>query len=58
VSELLAVYEAYLKTEKQASANTVSSYLRDVTQFTRAMEEREVALAEVLPRMWRSTPIF
>jgi len=50
VSELLAVYEAYLKTEKQASANTVSSYLRDVTQFTRAMEEREVALAEVLPQ--------
>ena len=48
MSELLAVYEAYLKTEKQASANTVSSYLRDVTQFVQVMEEREVALAEVL----------
>ena len=48
MSELLAVYEAYLKTEKQASANTVSSYLRDVTQFAQVMEEREVALTEVL----------
>ena len=48
MSELLAVYEAYLKTEKQASANTVSSYLRDVTQFVQVMEEQEVALAEVL----------
>ena len=49
MSELLAVYEDYLKTEKQASANTVSSYLRDVRQFIGVMEEREIPVAAVLP---------
>lgn len=47
--ELLAVYEDYLKTEKQASANTVSSYLRDVRQFIGVMEERDIPITEVLP---------
>ena len=47
--ELLRVYEQYLKTEKKASANTVSSYMRDVQQFAGAMERKEIPLTEVLP---------
>lgn len=46
---LLRVYEEYLTTEKKASANTVSSYLRDVQQFASAMEMLEIPLTEVLP---------
>ena len=49
VSDWIAAYEDYLKTEKQASANTVSSYLRDVRQFAAAMEEQERPLAQVTP---------
>ncbi len=47
--DLLRVYEKYLKTEKNASANTVSSYMRDVQQFAGAMERNEIPLTEVLP---------
>ena len=47
MSELLSVYEDFLKTEKQASANTVSSYLRDVNQFAAAMDGKEVDLTQV-----------
>lgn len=50
VSELLTVYEDYLKTEKHASANTVSSYVRDVHQFAQSMEDSGVSLTEVLPK--------
>ncbi|MBE6972809.1 MAG: site-specific tyrosine recombinase XerD [Ruminococcaceae bacterium] len=46
---LLRVYEEYLTTEKKASANTVSSYMRDVQQFAGAMEILEIPLTEVLP---------
>ena len=49
VSNWIDAYEDYLKTEKQASANTVSSYLRDVRQFASAMEEQEHSLAQVTP---------
>lgn len=49
MTDWLSVYEDYLKNEKQASANTVSSYLRDVRQFSKEMEEREIPLTEVLP---------
>ena len=49
VSDWIAAYEDYLKAEKQASANTVSSYLRDVRQFAAAMEEQERPLAQVTP---------
>ena len=48
MSDLLKIYEEYLKTEKKASPNTVSSYLRDVRQFQAAMGERD--LEEVLPQ--------
>ena len=47
MSDYLSDYEDYLKTEKHASANTVSSYLRDVHQFIRAMEEQDIPLAQV-----------
>ena len=46
---LLRVYEEYLTTEKKVSANTVSSYMRDVQQFAGAMEILEIPLTEVLP---------
>ena len=48
MADLLSVYEDYLTTEKHASANTVSSYLRDVRQFAREMEEHDIPLSEVL----------
>ena len=50
MSDLFAAYEAYLKTEKKSSENTVSSYLRDVRQFARTMEERGVDLLDVVAR--------
>lgn len=48
MSDLLSVYEDFLKIEKRASANTVSSYLRDVHQFAAAMENKGVELAQVM----------
>ena len=48
VSRLLTVYEEFLRTEKRASANTVSSYLRDVHQFSAAMDGKGVELVQVL----------
>ncbi len=50
VSDLLSVYEDFLKTEKCASANTVSSYLRDVRQFAAAMEGRGIGLLQTVTR--------
>ena len=47
MSELLLVYEDFLKTEKQASSNTVSSYMRDVCQFAAAMDSKSVPLTQV-----------
>ena len=48
--DLLNIFETYLKTEKAASVNTVSSYMRDVHQFAEAMKRMDVPLAEVLTR--------
>lgn len=50
MSDLLSAYEDFLKNEKQASANTVSSYLRDVNQFAAAMDGRGVDLTQVVTR--------
>ena len=47
MSELLDAYEAYLKTEKKASGNTVSSYLRDVRQFEAEMQMQDTTLLQV-----------
>jgi len=48
VSGLLLAYEEYLKTEKRASENTMSAYLRDVQQFVTAVEAKGLLLTEVL----------
>ena len=48
MSDLVSAYEAYLKTEKRASANTVSSYMRDIHQYAAAMEERGVDLTDAV----------
>ena len=50
MNDLLATYEEYLKNEKRASENTISSYMRDLRQFAEAMEERDVDLTDVLTR--------
>lgn len=50
VSDLLQAYEDYLRTEKNASANTISSYMRDVTQFMSAMKQQDLTPQEVLPQ--------
>ncbi len=44
----LELYEQYLKNEKKASDNTVSSYLRDMRQFARYIEERDLNLRQVV----------
>ena len=36
--ECLAVFEDYLKNEKNASANTLSSYMRDIRQLAEYLE--------------------
>ncbi len=45
--EYLAAYEGYLKTEKKVSANTLSSYLRDVRQFFAYLSRSNMAPEEV-----------
>lgn len=50
MADFLLAYEDYLKTEKCASANTVSSYLRDVHNFSAAMLDKEVPVTDVVAR--------
>ena len=50
MSDWIQAYETYLKMEKRASANTVSSYLRDVRQFADDLYDRDIALTDALPR--------
>lgn len=40
-------FKYYLTTEKKSSANTVSSYLRDVNQFVEYLNHQGVAIAQV-----------
>ena len=40
--DLICAYENYLSKVKQSSANTVSSYLRDIRQFSQWLSERGV----------------
>ena len=40
-------YEMWLTQEKRASANTLSSYLRDVRQFSLWVEEEGMSLSQV-----------
>lgn len=39
-SECISIFEAYLRNDKKASDNTLSSYLRDVRQFGEFIKER------------------
>lgn len=43
-SDCLSVFENYLKNEKKASENTLSSYLRDIRQFMTYLESHGEAL--------------
>ena len=36
--DLIEEFKSYLTTEKKSSANTVSSYVRDLTQFHRYLQ--------------------
>ena len=38
--DLIQAYETYLVKVRQASANTVSSYMRDIRQFSGWLEEQ------------------
>jgi len=48
--ELLSDYEEYLKNEKKVSANTLSSYLRDVRQFSEYLNREKIPLVRVTKR--------
>ena len=48
MEDYLAQYESYLKNEKHSSANTCSSYLRDMHQFSAYMDERGLPLHQVV----------
>ena len=41
-TELLMRYETYLREEKRASTNTLSSYLRDLRQFSEYLAARRL----------------
>lgn len=45
--DYLIGYEAWLSQEKKAASNTLSSYLRDVRQFSEWLSEKGVALPQV-----------
>ena len=48
MSDYIALYETYLLEVKNASANTVSSYIRDLRQFDKYVnEELECTLDQV-----------
>lgn len=44
--DLIEEFKSYLTTEKKSSANTVSSYVRDLTQFSRYMQVEGVDLLD------------
>lgn len=47
MADLLHTYESYLKQEKKASSNTVSSYMRDIHQFNDYLTRQGTRLLEV-----------
>ena len=46
--DYLKQYEKYLRDEKQASDNTLSSYMRDMHQFSDYIDERGLSLRQVI----------
>ena len=49
--DYITVFTSYLTTEKKASSNTTSSYLRDVGQFLRYVEGVSVSVVHVTSGM-------
>lgn len=45
--DLIEQFKSYLTTEKKSSANTVSSYVRDLTQFDRYLQNEGTTLDQV-----------
>lgn len=43
----LAAYQRYLETEKHASANTISSYMRDLKQFASYADARQLNVQDI-----------
>ena len=54
--EYLKGYETYLTTEKKSSANTVSSYLRDVRQYLEYAQASKVNAAKATKADIESSP--
>ena len=48
-SDYLKLYEDYLREEKHASENTLSSYLRDLRQFSEHLAAQRVTVAADFP---------
>ena len=46
--EFLSEYERYLRDEKKASSNTMSSYVRDVRQFLCWLEEEHITVVQAV----------
>lgn len=44
MSDYLALYRSYLTTEKRMSANTVSSYMRDLSQYDEWLKQKKTDL--------------
>lgn len=45
--DYISAYETWLAQEKRASANTLSSYLRDVRQFDRWIQEERLSIPQI-----------
>lgn len=41
MTDYLALYCSYLTTEKHVSANTISSYMRDLTQYQQWLQQKK-----------------
>lgn len=46
MTDYLLIYEAYLKDEKKASVNTISSYMRDLNQYDACLCRHKVGLMD------------
>ncbi len=46
--DYLGAYATYLEKEKRASVNTISSYLRDMTQFSNHLSGKGISLRQVI----------
>ena len=44
MTDYLALYRSYLTTEKRMSANTVSSYMRDLSQYDQWLKQKKTDL--------------